>query len=159
PKWVNETSFDSLWAPATWSTMVPPITVKSVGVQFGNTGISGAINEGAVQLRDLRISYPEQSAVSSEGRGDLPDSFELHQNYPNPFNPTTNIAYTAGRAAKISLTVYDVLGRRVALLDDRPVTPGTYTVEFDASRFGSGMYFYVLESEGVRQSRSMVLLK
>jgi hypothetical protein len=95
-----------------------------------------------------------------------PSGFRLEQNYPNPFNPSTQIKYTVGGvsgqglgARDISLIVYDVLGREVAVLVDEKKAPGSYEVTFDGSHLSSGVYFYRLTAGSYEQSKTMVLLK
>jgi hypothetical protein len=62
-------------------------------------------------------------------------------NFPNPFNPSTNISYQLPEAARVTLKVYDMLGREVAKLVDREVVAGNHTATFDGSRLSSGIYF------------------
>jgi len=71
-----------------------------------------------------------------------PASFRLGQNYPNPFNPTTAISYQLAAVSEVKLTVYDMLGREVAVLVNEKKGPGSYEVTFDGSHLASGMYFY-----------------
>ena len=92
--------------------------------------------------------------------------YALHQNYPNPFNPSTIIAYTIagdlekGRGGeRVRLSVYDLLGREVAVLVDGYQTPGEHRVTFDARSLASGIYFYRLVAGGQSLSRKLVLLK
>ncbi len=89
----------------------------------------------------------------------IPAAFGLGQNYPNPFNPTTAIGYQLSASGRVSLKVYDILGREVMTLIDRNQNPGYYSVTFDAARFASGTYFYVLKSGGNLSTRKMLLLK
>ena len=88
----------------------------------------------------------------------------LHQNYPNPFNPTTTISYSLQTASRVTVKVYDILGREVAILANEMQNAGEYVVKFDGSRFASGMYFYRLDataSNGKRfsETKKMDLLK
>jgi len=73
-----------------------------------------------------------------------PATYELFQNYPNPFNPKTVISYQLSAVSKVSLRVYDVLGREVANLINEQQDAGYYQKTFDASRYASGMYVYRL---------------
>ena len=87
------------------------------------------------------------------------DDFALAQNYPNPFNPGTKIEYSLQKSAKIKLEVFNLLGQKVATLVDGRKPAGKFTVDFDASHFASGLYFYTLKSGGVKLTRKMMLLK
>lgn len=88
-----------------------------------------------------------------------PTSFHLAQNYPNPFNPTTAISYQLSAVSFVTLKVFDVLGREVAVLVNEVRQPGVYTVRWDASSFPSGVYFYRLEAGDFRAARKLMLLK
>jgi minor extracellular serine protease Vpr len=93
---------------------------------------------------------------------DMPASIRLAQNYPNPFNPTTLISFEiAGAAAgePISLRVFDIIGREVAVLVDEAKSNGLHTVRFDAAGLAAGMYVYRLETSNATETRKMVLLK
>ncbi|HWA05017.1 MAG TPA: T9SS type A sorting domain-containing protein, partial [Ignavibacteria bacterium] len=91
---------------------------------------------------------------------EIPNRFELKQNYPNPFNPTTSIEYNVPKASNVLLKVYDVTGREVQVLVNENQVSGTYRVNMTALNMASGIYFYVLEADGVRiDSKKMVLVK
>ncbi|HRE42105.1 MAG TPA: T9SS type A sorting domain-containing protein [Ignavibacteria bacterium] len=89
----------------------------------------------------------------------LPDGYELKQNYPNPFNPVTRISYALPKNGFVKLKIYDISGKLVAQLVNQSQTAGNYIVDFDASRFASGTYFYKLESENFVDTKKMILLK
>jgi len=91
----------------------------------------------------------------------IPERFTLEQNYPNPFNPVTTIKFAIPRTAKISLKVYDILGREVsALFNDVEMNAGTVTYDFDATNLASGIYFYSLIADNnLVESKRMVLVK
>jgi uncharacterized lipoprotein YddW (UPF0748 family) len=99
------------------------------------------------------------NTVSVTAGGDLPREFALKQNYPNPFNPYTTIAFSVPQQTSVSLRVYDVLGREVAVLLDEPLQPGNYQVQFDGGTVASGVYFYRLVADGFVQTRKMQLVK
>lgn len=88
-----------------------------------------------------------------------PTAFALNQNYPNPFNPTTKISFNLLVDGKTSLSVYNVLGQKVATLIDKELTKGSHEVQFDASKLSSGVYFYKLESGNNLEIKKMMLLK
>ncbi|RJQ59676.1 MAG: T9SS C-terminal target domain-containing protein [Stygiobacter sp.] len=92
---------------------------------------------------------------------EIPAQFSLEQNYPNPFNPETTISYKVQAASKVSLKVYDLLGREVVTLVDGFKQPGIYNSTFSALRSSltSGVYFYTLKSGYFVSTKKMVLLK
>ena len=89
----------------------------------------------------------------------IPTKYELAQNYPNPFNPTTKINFALPKNGFATLKVYDVLGRQVALLMSEVKQAGYYSIDFDASKLSSGIYFYKLESGTFTDVKRMVLVK
>jgi len=89
----------------------------------------------------------------------LPDNFTLNQNYPNPFNPSTHIPVTLTHAEFISLKVFDVTGKQIAVLIDGIRLPGIYEIECNAAEFPSGTYYYRLQSGSSIQTRKMILMK
>jgi len=93
------------------------------------------------------------------GGNELPQRFELKQNYPNPFNPNTTIQYNVAEAGKVKISVYDFLGREVAVLLNREQSPGVHQVQFNAEGLGSGVYIYRLQSNNFDEARKMTLIK
>jgi hypothetical protein len=89
----------------------------------------------------------------------VPTGFELSQNYPNPFNPTTNIDYTLSKASDVKLSVYNLLGQKVATVVDSHMGAGTHSVSFDASKLTSGVYFYRLDAGNFSSVKKMLLVK
>ena len=89
----------------------------------------------------------------------IPDQFSLEQNYPNPFNPTTKIKFSIPEESFVNLKVYNVQGELVATLADEQFSAGTYTADWDAENFPSGVYVYMLRTNGVVLSRKMLLMK
>ncbi|NOZ45770.1 MAG: T9SS type A sorting domain-containing protein [Chlorobi bacterium] len=90
--------------------------------------------------------------------------FNLEQNYPNPFNPVTTIKYSIpfikkGLKLFVQLSIYNVLGQKVATLVNRNNNPGNYQVNFSADNLPSGVYIYRLAAGNFVQSRKMILLK
>jgi hypothetical protein len=85
--------------------------------------------------------------------------FALFRNYPNPFNPVTTIRYTLPVGGKVTLSVYNVLGQRVAVLVDEVQQAGHYRAKFDGKGFASGPYFCRLEQGGASIVQKMLLLK
>jgi hypothetical protein len=89
----------------------------------------------------------------------LPTTYELNQNYPNPFNPSTRINFKVPESGFAKLTIFDPLGRELAVLVSEQINPGTYNVTWDASTFSSGIYFYSLTINNNKLIKKMMLLK
>jgi photosystem II stability/assembly factor-like uncharacterized protein len=122
-----------------------------------NYGVS--VTDGDQHLnKDFGV---RQANSVGEGDGRIPVRFALHQNYPNPFNPTTTIGFDLPQAARVSLTVFNIYGQRVAeVLSGKELHAGTHSVSFDAGKLSSGVYFYRLEtSAGYSAGRKMLVLK
>ena len=96
----------------------------------------------------------------SQNGNEVPEAvFTLAQNYPNPFNPVTNIKFTIPASGLVKIAVYDVMGREVAVIANKEMTPGSYTADFDASQLSSGIYFYKLTSGSFTDTKKMMLVK
>lgn len=108
---------------------------------------------------DVQPDYAALSVSVDDRITEAPNSFKLEQNYPNPFNPSTNINFTLPTASDVTLTVYNVLGQRVATLVNGRMNSGAHGVRFDASNLASGIYFYRLQTNNFVQQRSMTLIK
>jgi arabinogalactan endo-1,4-beta-galactosidase len=94
-----------------------------------------------------------------ESIGLQPYEFKLYQNYPNPFNPVTIIKYAEPATGKVTLKVYDILGREVAILINSTMAAGLHETEFDASKLSSGIYYYTLKAGEFQSTKKMVLIK
>jgi endo-1,4-beta-xylanase len=90
---------------------------------------------------------------------ELPSKYELDQNFPNPFNPTTNIRYSIVKTSKVTLKVFDILGREVETLVNMVQAPGQYTVTFNAQSLASGIYFYQINAGSFTATKKLLLLK
>jgi photosystem II stability/assembly factor-like uncharacterized protein len=98
------------------------------------------------------------SAISKKSN-DIPIKFNLSQNYPNPFNPVTKIKYDIPKTARVSIKVYDILGREIAALVNEEKQPGYYEAVFNGSNFASGVYFYRINAGNYNAVKKMVLVK
>jgi|GEM_PF-1207009 len=126
--------------------------VRSIFMLSEDTGwITGA---GGLVLGTSNIV-----SVADERFDQLVNEYQLFQNYPNPFNPTTSIKYQVASIEKVSIKVYDILGREITTLVNEVKSPGTYEVKFDGSNLSSGTYFYRLTSNGFSQTMKLLLLK
>lgn len=112
---------------------------------FAPVVIPGSLNYGPVGIDDNDVG--------------LPRGFALTQNYPNPFNARTTISYSLLQAGPVNLTIYNLLGQRVATLVDGWQTAGEYSVTWDAEDASSGVYFSRLTGGGASEIRKMILLR
>jgi hypothetical protein len=141
-------------------------TTVNGGAPFGIDSLlmrdqcSGGSNVG----QTLRSGENEQSSVSA-----IPTEYALHENYPNPFNPTTLIRYDLPEASTVTLSVFNILGQKVATLVNGEVAAGYQTAEWNASNSSgvsvpSGIYLYRLQVTSLNgkefhEVKKMVLMK
>jgi hypothetical protein len=109
------------------------------------------INLDKIQLIKVTITSVEEN--------EIPNGYALEQNFPNPFNPTTSIRFTLAKPEVVKLTVYNILGQRVATLVNGPMTAGQHIIHFNASNLASGIYFYGIEAGSFKTFKKMILLK
>ncbi|MDX2129098.1 MAG: FG-GAP-like repeat-containing protein [Chloroherpetonaceae bacterium] len=145
--------------------------VKLINVKNGNEVIdlrnkSSYSYMAANREMPFKVIVGEKAFVESELKRILPTNYSLSQNFPNPFNPSTSIAYALPSQSRVSLEVYDLLGRKVAILVNGIQNAGSYTVGFNASNLASGMYIYRIsanpigvESSPFSETKKMVLIK
>ncbi|MCH9030171.1 MAG: T9SS type A sorting domain-containing protein, partial [Bacteroidetes bacterium] len=108
---------------------------------FDNTG-SGHPNDGfdvtvyTLDFSNIIVSVDEQTGEQ------LPETYSLAQNYPNPFNPSTTIEYSLPEQANVTIAIYDVLGNELEVLFSGNKSSGTHRLNWNASNYSSGIYFY-----------------
>jgi len=118
------------------------------------------INPGETVTLSHDITQVNVSLVDADEQSEAPPlKFALDQNYPNPFNPTTQIAYQLPQSEQVSLDVFDISGRKVAVLVNESQPAGRYTVTFDASGLGSGLYIYRITAGSFTQTKRLMLVK
>lgn len=137
---------------------------KSEVVRLDNNGVSGGkyIAADAVMLilnRKLSPGIQVTSAGNNEREVIIPGSLSLEQNYPNPFNPSTTISFNLPKECKVSLRVYDLLGREIRNLINDNLSAGNHNIKFDAAGLSSGIYLYQLRAGNEVITRKMSLLK
>jgi hypothetical protein len=133
------------------------------GLDFSSDGTVAYVAgfNGLDTDNDVQKFTTDQVFISNEEENisGIPAGYGLEQNYPNPFNPSTNIQFSINEPGAVSLKVYDMTGREVASLIDGRMNAGEHTVRFDASNLSSGVYIYVMQSNGVRLTNKMTLIK
>jgi len=158
---------DSIW---NWNTSynceVPMIKSEKCFIRVGSYPC-------AYDLTDSYFTITNPVSVNNED--ELPKEFSLVQNYPNPFNPSTIIRYSvpafnvllpggiSGGSTLVQLTVYDILGNKIATLVNENKEPGNYEVDFDTKdrnqNLTSGIYFYRLSANDFIETKKMILLR
>jgi hypothetical protein len=140
---------------------------QSLGLKYGlvNSRALGGIGIWALSYEGGRAEIwngiKSAFAVTAAGKekGVWPEKFELLQNYPNPFNPTTNIGFRVAKRGFVSLKIFDALGREVAIVVNELKEAGSYVVRWNATGVPSGVYFCLLLTPDVAQTRSMIVLR
>lgn len=112
--------------------------------------------QGSLFFNSLVIT---EGVVTSAEEDVMVNDFTLEQNYPNPFNPITTINFSLESASQVQLSVYDMLGREVHILEEGFRSAGSHTVQFDASALPSGVYIYRLSADGHAMTKRMTLMK
>ena len=141
---------------------VPPTTGTKIRIQPFISVKIGDIK--SITLKTLGVGIEQVSTV--------PQDFSLSQNFPNPFNPTTKIEFGLPHQSKVSLKIYDVIGREVATVLNEEKSAGRFVVEWNGKnnlnrQVASGVYFYKLEAHqkdggqagSFVQSKKMLMLK
>lgn len=140
-----------------WSVLGTPGIGRSI-----LTDSSGSVfvlgNTGGLDPNALAIGYQETTSIENEGEI-VPSESSLDQNYPNPFNPVTTIEYSLKKQGKVTLSVYNIVGQKIATLVDAVRTAGFHSVSFNSESLSSGIYFYRLETDGFSKIQKMILLK
>ncbi len=115
---------------------------------------------GKVAADAFRILYAGLPSDVNESKN-IPNEFVLYQNYPNPFNPSTNIEFKLNKPGNANLSVYDVLGRKIAEIVNGYLKTGNYRFSFNPGNFGlaSGVYIYKLSFGNKLISKKMIYLK
>jgi hypothetical protein len=122
-----------------------------------NVDLSAAGTDGKV-IGDTRWSYLGTVGVGNIAT-QVPVKYSLEQNYPNPFNPSTSFTYSLSKAGFVTVKVFDLLGREVATLVNEFKPAGSYPAIWNAASFGSGVYFYKMQSGSFTATKKMILMK
>ncbi len=135
---------------STWTQFSDGLTNTSVtDIVFNNIGRLYAATGSGIFSSDAYETGPNSGVKS----------FSLQQNFPNPFNPSTIIMYKLASDSHVTLQVYDVLGRLVNTLVNEDQRMGNYLIEFNGTRYASGVYFYRLQAGSYSVTKKMLLMK
>jgi hypothetical protein len=123
--------------------------------------ITVAKNYASNIIKYCKSNFPNSILTGIRDISYTVNNFRLDQNYPNPFNPSTKIRYSVKINSLVTIKVYNILGKQVAVLLNENKNPGEYTVDFNAGKFNlsSGVYFYRMTSGSFTSVKKMILLK
>jgi uncharacterized lipoprotein YddW (UPF0748 family) len=130
-----------------------PIDTSVAQITYVVTSLDRMNNESAPAIKTIVLITDAGNETS------IVSDYNLYQNYPNPFNPETKIKYSLSEAGKVTLRVYDLLGREVAFLVNKEMSSGAHEVIFNASELPAGIYFYQLKVNDYTATRKLTLLK
>ncbi|MBP9096537.1 MAG: T9SS type A sorting domain-containing protein, partial [Ignavibacteria bacterium] len=118
---------------------------ENIGMAVGQLGAIFKTDRGGVGVNQISTTVPEK--------------FALQQNYPNPFNPITVIKFNIAADTRTKISIVDLNGKEVEVINDKPLTRGEYEFTWNASHLSSGIYFCLMETDNFKQSVKMILLK
>ena len=159
------------WKLVSWDMSNDPVVAWAGGADgtlngtlyldsFQLTYVDGQPSTGFILFDDLRaVEMGLATSNEEEVLAEIPTEVKLNQNYPNPFNPSTNITFGLPQRSNVNITVYDVLGRKVATVFSGSKAQGFHSIQFDASNLSSGIYIYQLRTDFGIISKQMTLLK
>ncbi len=135
-----------------------------------NTGLPETSNVGALVVSGTNLftgtlgsgvwKRPLTEMITSIAYSNsMPSRFNLEQNYPNPFNPSTTIVFSLPLRTFVSLKVFDALGREAATIISEELSAGTYSRQWKAKGFPSGVYFYRLQAGSFMETRKLIFVK
>jgi hypothetical protein len=133
------------------------VNVLQKGTLMLNSGSTSS--PGRIRMVAVTAVPPPPPGNDRLARTGLPHSFALEQNYPNPFNPSTTIVYALSEPAFVTMRVYNLLGEIVSTLVNERQGAGYRSVLWDASQFGSGVYYVEMTADKFSATRKMLLMK
>jgi len=128
------------------------ITDSADPIDHLNPGFEGLLGAGRINAGNCFTTGIEENFA-------LPGNVGLINNYPNPFNAQTRILFQLNQTSEVILTIYDILGRKVDIIEAGERQPGSHSILWDADRKPSGIYFARLTTNGKTDIVKMVLLK
>jgi len=162
-------TFFNLTTPASYNTPVQisehwpfwssRLYIPSIIENYNTAGDMGAIWVGGPSPFKLYFDSYNITTRTTNNNTEVPIKYNLSQNYPNPFNPVTKIDYSIPKNSLVTLKIYDLIGKEVETLVNKEMSPGNYSIDFNASKLSSGVYFYKLTSGNFTQTRKMILVK
>ncbi len=169
---IANTKNDFLIFKTTTGNNMPIYTENMPGSPFmcevSNDGTTAYASGKAVHARvmgsggtlyNVAVDTSEGTINVGNISGKIPSEYKLEQNYPNPFNSCTNIKYQIANSGFVTLKVFDLVGKEVAILVNEYKNAGYYKIQFSNNNLPSGIYFYKLISNGYIETKKFILLK
>ena len=150
------------WTGSRLGDLVPDDTVwVTFAVVAGDNLEEIKANARAARNKALKVGWADVTTEieNNTDQRQQPNEFTLLQNYPNPFNPSTRIKFSVPRDCHVTVTIYNVLGKKVATLVDDNKKSGVYQVEFNGSDYTSGVYLYKIKAGDFVKTKKMLLLR
>lgn len=148
--------FQSIDGGKAWTLMTDGLpTLNIVDAALDSTGVLYAALAEGVLYKTRNSTVTKVSELPAF----IPHEFVVHQNYPNPFNGHTTISFTLPRSDRVTIRIYDLLGREQAYLLSREMEAGVHTVPWDASAQPSGMYFYQVQAGNQAATRKLIIIR
>lgn len=146
----RSTDVGNTWIPV--NSGLTNLNIQCIAVTPQGFVFVGTTGAGVFRTVESTNSTPENSWT-------IPNEYILRQNYPNPFNPMTTIEYELPSAATVRITVFDVLGRVLSVLEDGQQRAGRHVVHFDATGTASGVLFYQMKAGTFTQTKRMMVIR
>ena len=150
----NLGDFTSFWS----STEIPVLNATYMRVIGSISGIDFPYFDKGTGY-NVRCLYDIATGINDHSNNTLPKSIDLLQNFPNPFNPSTTISFTLPERTRVVLSIYNEIGENVAELFNGEKAAGYHSIEWNASKFVSGIYFYELKTEKFTSVKKLILMK
>ena len=123
------------------------------------TGYSYSTNATNSNNNYTTVKY-SQTSIRKPSNDYIPETYGLSQNYPNPFNPETKIKFDIpDKTQNVKLSFFDALGKEIEVLVNEQMNPGSYEINWNASGYPSGVYFYTIKTDNYTDTKKMILVK
>ena len=155
-RYLNQDSEDTL--KVAMGTETGWIFLKNAGRMYFKDGTVGQSTSARLQIKLIKSEIKNSTSVTRQ-KNMTKRTFELIQNYPNPFNATTTIEFFQQKAGHVSIKIFSLMGQEMARLLDENMAAGAHKITWDAGKLSSGIYYYVLEAQDVKEVRKSILIK
>lgn len=140
------------------ATKLAPGTYTLAAHRLGFAPVTQYVTITGSNLQNINFNFGSPIGIKKLS-SEVPEEFSLSQNYPNPFNPSTKIKFQLPKAGFVKLIIFDLLGREIETPVNENMNAGAYEVDWNASAYSNGVYFYKLESRNYAETRKMILIK